>query len=114
MNARLGVTCAIMAYNEEANLDEAVREVFGELAATNRPFEILIVDAGPRPSTGAPAHPLAVQPSQPARAVPAIHQPHNRGPGSAVVTGCEQAAQPLYFFHPGDNQVRLSDVARAL
>lgn len=111
---RLGVTCAIMAFNEEENLAAAVDEVRRELLATGRPFEILIVDDGSVDATGRIADELAARLSAPGAEVRAIHHGKNRGPGSAIVTGVELATQPLYCFHPADNQVRFADVARAL
>jgi glycosyltransferase involved in cell wall biosynthesis len=111
---KLGVTCAIMAFNEEANLAAAVAEVRAGLAATGRSYEILIVDDGSRDRTGTIADHLAAELDAPGARVRAIHHPQNRGPGSAIVTGVEEASEPLYCFHPGDNQVAFADVARAL
>jgi glycosyltransferase involved in cell wall biosynthesis len=111
---RLGVTCAIMAYNEEASLDEAVREVVRELDASGRPYEVVIVDDGSRDATPRMADALASELSRPGAEVRAVHHARNRGPGSAIVTGVLEARQPLYCFHPADNQVRFADVAAAL
>lgn len=112
---RAGVSCAIMAFNEEANLEAAVDEVERVLVATGRPFEILIVDDGSVDATGAIADRLAAERSRgEAHSVRAIHHGKNRGPGSAIVTGVREARQPLYCFHPADNQVEFADVARAL
>jgi len=112
--AREGVTCAIMAFNEEANLEAATREVVRELEATGRPFEVILVDDGSRDATGRIADELAAALSRPGAEVRAVHHGTNRGPGSAIVTGVVEARMPLYCFHPGDNQVRFADVARAL
>ena len=111
---RAGVTCTIMAFNEEANLEAAVTEVRNELLKTGRPFEILIVNDCSGDATGRIADALAQSLSAPDKELRAIHHEKNRGPGSAILTGLLEARQPLYCFHPGDNQVRFSDVARAL
>jgi len=108
---KLGVTCAIMAFNEEASLAAAVEEVRAALDGSGRRYEILIVDDGSTDRTGAIADRLA---SSPGGVVRAIHHGKNRGPGSAIVTGVVEARQPLYCFHPADNQVAFADVARAL
>lgn len=114
MSDLAGVTCAIMAYNEEATLARAVEEVRAALAATGRSYEILIVDDGSRDATGPLADELAARLSAPGRWVRAIHHGHNRGPGSAIVTGVAEATLPLYCFHPADNQVEFEDIARAI
>lgn len=114
MSGRAGVTCMIMAFNEEASLEAAVDEVRAELLRSGRAFEILIVDDCSTDATAAIADRLAAALSRPGAEVRAIHHPRNLGPGSAIVTGVREARQPLYCFHPGDNQVRFADVAAAL
>jgi dolichol-phosphate mannosyltransferase len=114
MSERQGVTCAIMAFNEEETLAAAVEEVRACLFATGRGFEILIVDDGSTDRTGAIADDLAARLSRPGAELRALHHGENRGPGSAIVTGLLEARQPLYCFHPADNQVEFADVARAL
>jgi glycosyltransferase involved in cell wall biosynthesis len=109
-DARLGVTCAIMAYNEEQNLSQAVAEVRGHLLKSGRPFEVLIVDDGSTDRTAAIADELAAQHDD----VRVIRHGTNRGPGSAIVTGVAEARLPLYCFHPADNQVDFGDICRAL
>ena len=111
---RRGVSCAIMAYNEEANLEAAVNEVRACLEASGRRYEILIVDDGSRDATAAIADRLATELSRAGGAVRAIHHRLNRGPGSAIVTGLQEATEPLFCFHPGDNQVEFADVVTAL
>jgi glycosyltransferase involved in cell wall biosynthesis len=116
MSGRPGVTCAIMAFNEEASLEEAVSEVKDELARSGRPFEIVIVDDCSTDRTAAIADELAARhgASGAPGVVRVVHHPRNLGPGSAIVTGVAEATMPLYCFHPGDNQVRFADVAAAL
>ncbi len=109
-----GVTCMIMAFNEEASLEAAFAEVHAGLAGTGRRFEILIVDDGSKDATGRIADALAARHARPGADVRAIHHGENRGPGSAIVTGVAEAREPLYCFHPADNQVEFADVVRAL
>ena len=114
MSGRLGVTCAILAFNEEDNIVAAVDEVHGELSRSGRPFEIVIVDDCSKDRTGPIADSLAERLSQPGAVVRVIRHARNLGPGSGIITGVSEATLPLYCFHPGDNQVRFSDVAAAL
>ncbi len=107
---RQGVTCAIMAYNEEQNLGQAVAEVRQHLLASGRPFEVLIVDDGSTDRTAEIGDELAHEHAD----TRVIRHGHNRGPGSAIVTGVAQARMPLYCFHPADNQVDFGDICQAL
>lgn len=103
-----------MAYNEAATLAAAVTEVASALEACARPYEILIVDDGSRDATGRLADELAAGKSRPGAVVRAHHHVRNRGPASAILTGIVEASQPLFCFHPADNQVAFADLARAL
>lgn len=105
-----GVTCMIMAYNEEANLEQAVTEVREQLLRSGRPFEVLVVDDGSKDRTAAIGDTLAARWPE----VRVIRHGQNRGPGSAIVTGVAEAKMPLYCFHPADNQVVFADICKAL
>jgi len=105
------VSCVIMAYNEEALLAEAVRDVHESLAAFgDREFEILIVDDGSTDRTPAIAAELAARYPE----VRVVTHPVNRGPGSAQVTGFREAKHELLCYHPADQQVDFHEVARCL
>ena len=105
------VTCVVMAYNEEALLAEAVRDVHESLAAFgDREFEILLVDDGSTDRTPAIAADLARRYPE----VRVITHPANRGPGSAQVTGFREAKGDILCYHPADQQVDFHEVARCI
>lgn len=102
------VTCIIMAYNEEATLQEATEDVVRALSAVgDRAFEVLIVDDG---STDRTAE-LAAQMAEIHPQVRVITHPENRGPGSALVTGFAAAQNEVICFHPADQQIPFDEVA---
>ncbi|HEY3352829.1 MAG TPA: glycosyltransferase family 2 protein [Polyangia bacterium] len=105
------VSCVIMAYNEEATLEAATRDVHDALAAFgDRAFEILIVDDGSRDRTPLIAAAMAAR----YPAVRVITHPVNRGPGSAQVTGFRQARNDILCYHPADQQVDFREVAACI
>ena len=112
--SRTGVTCAILAFNEEALLESAVREVNRALGESGRPFEIIIVDDGSIDATARIADEQAAALSRPGAEVRVVRHGVNRGPGSGIITGVVAARYPLYCFHPGDNQVVFADLVAAL
>lgn len=105
------VSCVIMAFNEEATLEAATRDVHDALAAFgDRAFEILIVDDGSVDRTPAIAADLAARYPE----VRVITHPSNRGPGSAQVTGFGAAQHDLLCYHPADQQVDFREVAACI
>jgi glycosyltransferase involved in cell wall biosynthesis len=105
------VSCTIMAYNEEATLEEATRDVVEALAAFgDRDFEVLIVDDGSTDGTAEIAARMARRYPQ----VRVITHPQNRGPGSALITGFAESRCEIVCFHPADQQIPFAEVAMLL
>jgi glycosyltransferase involved in cell wall biosynthesis len=105
------VSCTIMAYNEEATLEEATRDVVAALSAFgDRAFEVIIVDDGSRDSTPAIARAMAERYPE----VRVVTHPENRGPGSALVTGFTESRHELVCFHAADQQLPFAEVAALL
>jgi glycosyltransferase involved in cell wall biosynthesis len=102
------VSCTILAYNEEATLEEAVRDVHDALVAFgDREFEIIIVDDGSTDSTLAIANRLANEIHE----VRVIAHAKNLGPGSAILTGIRNSKNDVICFHAADQQLRFAEVA---
>jgi glycosyltransferase involved in cell wall biosynthesis len=104
----LSVSCTIMAYNEEATLEEATADVHAGLSAFgDRDFEILLVDDGSTDRTPAIASELAARYPE----LRVIRHGKNLGPGSAILTGIRNASKDVICFHAADQQLDFGQVA---
>jgi glycosyltransferase involved in cell wall biosynthesis len=102
MDSSLGrsVSVFIPAYNEERNLEGAVRDVL-DACRDFEDYEVLIVDDGSTDGTGAVADRLAqVHPR-----VRVLHHAQNRGFGAAYGTALAEARMAYFTFVPGDHEV---------
>ena len=103
-------TAVILAYNEAANLEEALRSMRAVLDALPLPFELLVVDDGSTDGTGPLADSLAV--SLPLTRV--VHHGRNLGLGGGYRTGFAEARGQVITFFPADGQYPPSIVAQML
>lgn len=104
-------TCIVMAYNEEATLAEATRDVVRGLSGfVDREYEVIIVDDGSTDRTPSIAAALADE----MKHVRVITHRHNKGPGSAILTGFREAKMQNVCFHPADQQVPFTEIARCI
>jgi glycosyltransferase involved in cell wall biosynthesis len=103
--ARAGVPLSVVmpAYNEEAAIADAVREVQEHVFALIPTAELLVVNDGSRDRTGAILDELAQ--GEPRLRV--IHQP-NGGHGSALRTGMNAASGDYLFLLDSDRQIPLT------
>jgi len=102
------VSCTILAYNEEATLEEATRDVVTALAALgDRRFEVLVVDDGSTDRTPE----IAARMAATYREVRVITHPRNRGPGSGLLTGFAESRFEVVCFHAADQQLPFPEVA---
>lgn len=103
------VSCTILAYNEEATAEAAIRDVHAGLAQFgDREFEILFVDDGSTDRTLEIARRL----EQEIPELRVIRHGKNRGPGSAILTGIRNATCDVICFHAADQQLDFSEVAQ--
>ncbi len=105
-----GLSIVLPAYNEEANIDEAIR-LAGEAASRFADeHEVIVVDDGSRDRT-------SERVGEAARSDPRVRLislPENRGYGAAVKTGLQAARMPLVFFTDSDLQFDLGQIADLL
>jgi glycosyltransferase involved in cell wall biosynthesis len=102
------VSCTIMAYNEEATLEEAVDDVHRALKAFgDRAFEILVVDDGSSDRTVE----IGLEMERRYPEVKLLRHPRNLGPGSAILTGIRNSRYDVICFHAADQQLNFAQVA---
>jgi glycosyltransferase involved in cell wall biosynthesis len=102
-----GLTIAIPAYNEEAALEETVRECNAAAPAVAEAWEIIIIDDASADRTPEIADRLASRPG-----VRVIHHPENRGFGGSQQTAFNEAIHPFLVLVPGDGQFPAQDIAK--
>lgn len=102
------VSCTILAFNEEATLEQATSDVVEALSAFgDREFEVLIVDDGSTDRTPQIASEMARRYPR----VRVITHPENRGPSSGLITGFSESRNEVICFHAADQQLPFSEVA---
>lgn len=100
----LKLRCSVImpAYNEEAAIADAVREIVEHVLRAVPETEIVVVNDGSRDRTGAILDELAR--GEPRLRV--LHKP-NGGHGSAVIAGADAARGEWLFFLDSDRQIAL-------
>lgn len=94
------LSVVIMAFNEAANLENVVQEIYDVLTGIACPYEILIVDDGSSDNTGIIADDLATKLPE----IRAIHHPVNQGLGAVYRTGFTETHTDFVTFFPADGQ----------
>ncbi|NLS78788.1 MAG: glycosyltransferase family 2 protein [Chloroflexi bacterium] len=104
------ISAVLPAWNEEANVEKAVRDVTAVLESLGGDFEVIVVDDGSRDRTGEVVKGL--MPEFPRlRLVP---HPVNRGYGGALRSGFTAATKELVFLTPADNQFDVQELHKLL
>lgn len=93
-------------YNEEANIEEAVRRALEILPRYADGFEVILVDDGSRDATGAIADRLSAGDPR----LRAVHHGVNRGYGAALQSGIAASRYEWIFYTDGDNQFDLDEI----
>jgi glycosyltransferase involved in cell wall biosynthesis len=104
------LSIVLPAYNEEENVERAVRHVSDVARTLDRDYEIILVNDGSSDRTGEIGRQLEGR-------VPHFrlveHYP-NRGYGGALKAGFEVATKELIAFYPGDAQFDFAEIERLL
>jgi len=104
------LSIVLPAYNEEANVTQAVEQVSAVAQQLGMDYEIILVNDGSADRTGEIARELAQR-------IPDFrlveHYP-NRGYGGSLKAGFAAATSDLIAFVPADNQFDLSEINRLL
>jgi glycosyltransferase involved in cell wall biosynthesis len=93
-------------YNEESNIEEAVRRAVSILPRHADAFEVILVDDGSRDRTGGIADRLSAADPR----IRVVHHGTNRGYGAALRSGIDAARYDWIFYTDGDNQFDLEEI----
>lgn len=104
------ISVVLPAYNEEANVGQAVRKAMEAVAAHTSDYEVIVVDDGSRDRTSEVVQAIIEEHPQ----VRLVRHKVNRGYGGALRSGFEAATKELIFFTASDNQYDLSEIGRLL
>jgi dolichol-phosphate mannosyltransferase len=101
------LSLVLPAYNEEGNIERAVREAAAAAATLTPEYEVVIVDDGSRDDTAARLQ--ALQPEM-GQHLQVVRHPVNRGYGAALRSGFQAARGELVFYTDADNQFDLGEL----
>lgn len=104
------LSIVIPAYNEEANVAEAVRQVSQAMLDLGLEHEIIVVNDGSRDRTGDIVRELTMS----IAGLKLVEHFPNRGYGGALKAGFAAAAKDLIAFTPADNQFDFREIAHLL
>lgn len=104
------LSVVLPAYNEEENVEQAVKHVHDVAQTLDRDYEIILVNDGSSDRTGEIGRQLETEVPN-CRLVE--HYP-NRGYGGALKAGFEVAEKDLIAFYPGDAQFDFGEITRLL
>ncbi|HKC10498.1 MAG TPA: glycosyltransferase family 2 protein [Vicinamibacteria bacterium] len=105
---RPALSIVLPAYNEEENVERAVRTAAATAQALVEDYEVLVVDDGSRDST---ARRLAGLQAELGSRLRVVRHPSNQGYGAALRDGFGAATGDLVFYTDSDNQFDLSELA---
>ena len=101
------LSLVLPAYNEEGNIERAVRAAAAAGAAAGS-YEVVVVDDGSRDATG---EVLARLEAEMGRCLRVLHHRRNLGYGVALRAAFAAAEGTLVFYTDSDNQFDLSELA---
>jgi glycosyltransferase involved in cell wall biosynthesis len=107
---RLRVSAVLPAFNEEANIRQAVDEVTAAAEGLFAEHEVLVVDDGSTDATGTVADSLAERDSR----IRVLRHPHHLGYGEALRTGFLACTMDHVFMTDADLQFDVREIALLL
>jgi glycosyltransferase involved in cell wall biosynthesis len=109
--SRPALSIVLPAYNEQGNIERAVRSAAAAAAPLVPSFEVVVVDDGSRDRTGEILAALLLEPGLRLRVV---RHPVNEGYGAALRDGFRATTGDLVFYTDADNQFDLRELEDAL
>jgi glycosyltransferase involved in cell wall biosynthesis len=110
MTKRDSISVILPAYNEEANIERAVRSTAKVLREISDDWEVIIINDASKDCTGEIAEALA----QEIPGVRVIHHAKNTRLGGALKTGFSRASKDLIFYTDSDNPIDMNDLKWAV
>ncbi len=104
------ISAVLPAWNEEANVEKAVRDVTAVLAGLGGDYEVIVVDDGSRDRTGEVVTGLMSEFPR----LRLVQHVVNRGYGGALRSGFTAATKELIFLTPADNQFDVQELHNLL
>jgi glycosyltransferase involved in cell wall biosynthesis len=108
--ARPSLSLVMPAYNEEGNIERAVRAAAAAGAQAGT-YEVVVVDDGSRDAT---RQRLAALEAEMGARLRVVRHERNRGYGAALRSGFAAAEGDLVFYTDSDNQFDLSELASVI
>jgi glycosyltransferase involved in cell wall biosynthesis len=105
--ARQSISVVFPAYNEEANVAQAIEQASQSLKSLVEDWEIIVVNDGSHDRTGSIIDERA---RQDPRVIAVHHDSGNRGYGAALRSGIQRATKDLLFFSDSDLQFHLAEL----
>ena len=109
--SRYSISVVIPAYNEEANIEDVVRDTLQNLELLTDRYEVLVMDDASKDRTGEIIDRLAKQ--RPG-VVRAFHHGINRGTNPTLIELFGKCQCDLIFFLPADKQILPNSIGRYL
>jgi glycosyltransferase involved in cell wall biosynthesis len=107
---KFGISCVFPAYNEEENIEKAIREAIKVFVNFGLDYEIIVVDDGSEDGTSE----VTLNMAKKNKNIRLIKHPINLGYANALRTGFKSANKDYVFYTDADNQFDLKDIQKAL
>ncbi|MEJ2567644.1 MAG: glycosyltransferase family 2 protein [candidate division WOR-3 bacterium] len=107
---KIGISCVLPAYNEEKNVEKAIKEAIKVFVEFGLDYEIIVVDDGSEDGTSK----LTLDMAKKNKNIRLLKHPTNLGYADALRTGFKSASKNYIFYTDTDNQFDLGDIKKAL
>lgn len=109
-NKSKSISVIIPAFNEQENIEKAVKRTFDFLCSIFEKFEIIVINDGSTDKTGEISERLLKSISN----LKVLHHQQNKGMGAAVWTGIKNAENELIFSSCADLQFDIKELEKFL
>ncbi|MGC2423998.1 MAG: glycosyltransferase family 2 protein [Nitrospirota bacterium] len=100
------ISIILPAYNEEANIESAVKDIFNYMDGKGWDFEVIVVDDGSKDLTSEIVNRLRIEYKE----LNLIAHERNLGYGKSIMDGFNAAKNDLLFFTDSDRQFKIESI----